>query len=130
MAARSVRNVQVLAAAVAVLFGIATLFAGSRVFMGADPGYPVFRPLLIYNTVMGGAYVAAGVTVWHSVHAGRYAATAVFLLNLLVLVATLAVYRSGGGVAVDSLWAMTFRTAVWLGLFLATAWLVRSRHPE
>ena len=57
---RTIRLVQVGAATIAVLFGIATLFAGGRVLLGSDPGYEVFRPLLIYNTSMGVAYLAAG----------------------------------------------------------------------
>lgn len=127
MAPRTVRIVQILAAAVALLFGVATLFAGGRVLLGSDPGYAVFRPLLIYNTAMGAAYLAAGVTVWRSVNVGRYAAGAIFLLNLLVLLGILVVYRSGGVVAVDSLRAMALRTVVWLALFLAVSWLNRSR---
>jgi hypothetical protein len=127
MAHTTVRIVQTIVAAVAVLFGVATLFAGGRVLLGADPGYEVFRPLLIYNTAMGVAYVAAGVTVWRSVHAGRNAAGGIFLLNFLVLVAILVIDRMGGAVAVDSLRAMTLRTVVWLVLFLGASWLVRSR---
>ena len=127
MAPHAIRIVQILAAAVAVLFGFVTLFAGGRVLLGSDPGYEVFRPLLLYNTAMGAAYLAAGVIVWHSVNAGRYAAGAIFLLNLLVLVGILVVYRSDGAVAVDSLRAMTLRTVVWLVLFLAVSWLVRAR---
>lgn len=123
----TIRVVQTILAAVAVLFGVATLFAGSRVLLGSDPGYEVFRPLLFYNTAMGVAYIAAGVTVWCSVNAGRYAAGVIFLLNLLVLAGILMVYRSGGAVAVDSLRAMTLRTVVWLVLFLGTYWAVRSR---
>ncbi len=125
--ARSERVIQVLAAAIAVLFGIATLFAGSRVLLGADPGYVVFRPLLIYNTIMGVAYLAAGITIWRSLVLGKYAAGAIFLLNILVLLGIILVYRSGGAVAVDSLGAMTLRTVVWLVLFLVTSWLGRSR---
>ena len=44
----------------AVLFGVVTLIAGTRVLAGADPGYRVFLPLLLYNIAMGVAYVAAG----------------------------------------------------------------------
>lgn len=127
MAPHRVRIVQILAAAVAVLFGVATLVAGGRVLLGSDPGYEVFRPLLIYNTAMGVAYLAAGITIWRSVNAGRYAAGAIFLLNLLVLVGLLVVDRSGGAVAVESLRAMTLRTVVWLVLVLAVSWLGRSR---
>lgn len=124
---RPVRAVQMLAAAVAVLFGVATIFAGGRVLLGSDPGYVVFRPLLIYNTAMGVAYLAAGLTIWRSLNRGRYVAGAVFLLNLFVLVGIILIYSSGGAVAMDSLRAMTLRTVVWLGLFLAASWLGRSR---
>jgi hypothetical protein len=37
--------------------------------------------------------------------------------------------RTGRAVAVDSLQAMSFRTAVWMAIFLATAWMVR-RHAD
>lgn len=127
IAPRAVRIVRILAAGIAVLFGVATLFAGSRVLLGSDPGYEVFRPLLLYNTAMGVAYLAAGVALWRNVNAGRYAAGAIFLLNLAVLVAIVVIYRSGGAVAVDSLRAMTLRTVVWLALFIAASWLCRSR---
>jgi hypothetical protein len=124
---RSVRVMQLLAAAIAVLFGVATLFAGGRVLLGSDPGYVVFRPLLIYNTIMGVAYLAAGITIWRSLSVGKYAAGAIFLLNILVLLGIIVVYQSGGAVAVDSLGAMTLRTVVWLVLFLVASWLGRSR---
>lgn len=126
-APRTVRIVRILATGIAVLFGVATIFAGSRVLLGSDPGYEVFRPLLVYNTAMGVAYLAAGIAIWRSVNAGRYAAGAIFLLNLLVLVGIVVLYRSGGAVAVDSLRAMTLRTVVWLALFIAASWLARSR---
>lgn len=128
MSPQTVRIVQIIAAAVAVLFGVATLFAGGRVLLGSDPGYAVFRPLLIFNTAMGIAYLAAGVAVWRSLRTGRYAAGAIFLLNLLVLAGIVLLYRSGGSVAVDSLRAMTLRTVVWLVLFVVVSWLVRSRR--
>jgi hypothetical protein len=127
MAHHTLRIVQAIVAAVAVLFGVATLFAGGRVLLGSDPGYVVFRPLVIYNTAMGVAYLAAGVTVWRNVNAGRNAAGAIFLLNLLVLVGVVVIYRSGDAVAVDSLRAMTLRTVVWLVLWLGASWLVRSQ---
>jgi len=127
LAPRAVRIVQLFLAGFAVVFGIVTVFAGARVLTGTDPGYPVFRPLLVYNTIMGVAYLVAGVTVWRSVDVGRHAAAVVFLLNLLVFVGILVVHRSGGSVAVDSLRAMALRTALWLGIFLATSWIVRIR---
>jgi hypothetical protein len=126
----TIRIVRTIVIAVAVLFGAVTLFAGGQVLLGSDPGYQVFGPLLIFNTAMGLAYLAAGVAVWRSANAGRNAAAAIFLLNLLALVGILVIYRSGGGVAVDSLRAMTFRTVVWLVLFLGASWLVRQQGTE
>jgi hypothetical protein len=127
MAQHTVRIVRTIVIAVAVLFGVVTLFAGGRVLLGFDPGYEVFRPLLIFNTAMGLAYLAAGMATWRSVNAGRNAAGAIFLLNLLVLGGILVIYRSGGAVAVDSLRAMTLRTVVWLALFLGASWLSGGR---
>ncbi len=121
------RIVQALAAGVAILFGIATIFAGGRVLLGADPGYLVFRPLVIFNTVMGVAYAAAGITLWRSAIGGRNAAMVIFLVNLAVLAGIVWLYRSSGGVAVDSLRAMILRTVVWLALLLAASWLARAR---
>ncbi len=112
------------AAAVALLFGVLTVVAGGRVLLGSDPGYVVFRPLLIYNTIMGVAYVAAGVLLLVNPSRGRQAAGAIFLLNLLALIGIVLVYRTGGAVAFDSLRAMSLRTVVWLVIFLAARWLV------
>ena len=110
-------------ALVGILFGIATLVAGTRVLAGADPGYLVFRPLLIFNTAMGLAYLAAGVIAWRSADKGKMASGAIFVLNLLVLGAIGYLYRTGSAVAAESVGAMALRTSVWLGLFLGLAWL-------
>jgi hypothetical protein len=121
---------QRIAAVVAVLFGLATLFAGGRVLMGySDPGYVVYRPLLIYNTAMGIAYVAAGAAIWASRRRGKYAAFAIFVFNLLVLLGVVFLYANGGAVAIDSVRAMAFRTFVWLALFVVLAWKAQRWAP-
>lgn len=115
-----------IASIVAVLFGLLTIVSGSRVLMGSDPGYVVFRPLLVFNTVMGFAYVAAGLAIWQRVRWSVYAAGAIVALNLVMLGVIVSVRASGGGVAVDSLRAMTFRSVVWLVLFAALVWMRRN----
>ncbi|MEJ1395471.1 MAG: hypothetical protein RPU64_14965 [Candidatus Sedimenticola sp. (ex Thyasira tokunagai)] len=55
---------------IAVLFGLLTMFAGTRVLLGSNPGYIVFRPLLIYNAAMGIVYVAAGIIAWRNIKQG------------------------------------------------------------
>lgn len=115
-------------ALVATVFGLATVVAGGRVLAGADPGYVVFRPLVIYNTAMGVAYVLAGVVAWRSLDRGKYVAAIIFVLNLLVLGGIGYLYASGGAVAIDSLRAMTFRTVVWLVLVVGLVWTSAVRH--
>jgi hypothetical protein len=120
---RYMRIIQGVFSFVAALFGLATITAGVRVLAGSDPGYIVFRPLLIYNTAMGLAYVVAGVIAWRSFDRGKYAAATIFVLNFLVLGAIGYLYATGSAVAIDSLRAMILRTVVWLVLFLGLAWM-------
>lgn len=124
------RTTRLIVALVAVVFGIATVVAGGRVLGGGDPGYVVFRPLLIFNTAMGAAYVAAGIVAWRHLDRGRYAAAAILALNVVVLGIIGYFYVTGGGVAIDSVRAMTFRTVVWLVIFLALAWTSRESRAE
>ncbi len=109
----------------AIVFGAITIFAGSRVLTGANPGYVVFMPLLVYNTVMGFVYVGVGAISWRNLNLGRNGAFAILLLNLIVLGAIGVVYASGGEVAIDSLRAMILRTGVWLVIFCGLWWLRR-----
>ncbi|GMU49173.1 MAG: hypothetical protein AMXMBFR31_13990 [Candidatus Desulfobacillus denitrificans] len=124
------RFVRRLCAGIAVAFGAVTLFAGGRVLLGADPGYTVFRPLLVFNTAMGAAYIAAGIAIWRDPTWGRNCAGAIFLLNLLALAGIAAVRSGGGAVAAQSLGAMGFRTAVWLLLFFVLARLAGKRSTN
>jgi hypothetical protein len=119
------RIAQRILASVAVIFGLATIFAGTRVLAGYDPGYIVFRPLLIYNTAMGIVYITAGIIAWHNPKQGKYAATIIFVLNSLALAAVYYLYAKGSAIAVDSLRAMTLRTVVWLALFVGLALISR-----
>ena len=112
-------------AIVAIAFGLATVAAGGRVLAGGDPGYVVSLPLLVFNTVMGVAYIGAGVAAWRNARRGRSAAGAIALLNFLVLLFIVYQYQRGSAVAVDSVRAMTFRTAVWLVLLAAMTLVLR-----
>jgi len=108
-----------------ILFGLATIMAGSRVLLGADPGYLVFRPLLIFNTTMGFVYVAAGIIAWRNVARGKIAAGTIFGLNAVVFGIIGYLHATGAAVAIDSIRAMTLRTTVWLMIFAGLAWAIR-----
>lgn len=115
---------------VALLFGLLTLFAGGRVLFGADPGHVVVQPLLLFNTAMGAAYVAAAMLMRRDLRRGRSAAGMIALLNLTVLGSLLVYSWSGGAVASDSFMAMVLRTVVWTVLFIATGWVLRHQHTD
>jgi len=123
------RRLRAVLALVAAVFGIATLVAGARVLAGADPGYVVFRPLLLYNTAMGAAYLAAAAIAWRSARHGPRAAAAIFALNAAVLAAIAWLRANGDDVARESVGAMTFRTVVWLVILLGLVWARRAERP-
>ncbi len=118
------------AAVIAVLFGLATLGAGVSVLAGADPGYLVFRPLLLFNTAMGLAYVGAGLAMRWRPQAGANAAIVIAALNLLVLAAIVVLHAQGGPVAVDSVRAMTLRAGVWFALALLMHFAIRAARAR
>lgn len=122
-----IRLTQKILSIVAVIFGLVTIIAGTRVLVGSDPGYKVFLPLLLYNTTMGVVYIAAGIITWVNLKRGKYAAAAIFALNILVLGVIGYLYTEISNIAGESVRAMTFRTVVWLVLFLGLTWVYRRK---
>ncbi|MFW5927416.1 MAG: hypothetical protein ACOCSR_05125 [Wenzhouxiangella sp.] len=117
--------VRVLLCGVAAAFGLLTVIAGGRVLLGADPGYVVYQPLLVFNTVMGLLYVAVAVMAWHKPVQGRNGAALIFGLNLLALIGIYVLHAYGAAIALDSLRAMSLRSGVWLVLLAGFWWLAR-----
>lgn len=113
-------------AVIAILFGLASLAAGGSVLAGRDPGYLVYRPLLVFNTIMGLFYMGAGLLAWRGSPAARTAAAGIVGVNALVLAYIVFLYRSGGGAAIDSVRAMVLRTSVWAVLLLLLRWADRA----
>jgi hypothetical protein len=124
---RSLVVLQHFLALVALLFGAATLLAGGRVLGGADPGYTVYQPLLLYNTGMGVAYVGTAFLIWRRLPRAMPASLTIFCLNLLVLIGAGYLLQAGQGVAEQSFQAMVLRTGVWLALLVGVAWLLKRR---
>lgn len=122
-------RVRRIAAAVAILFGIASLGAGGGVLAGRDPGYVVYRPLVMFNTLMGALYIGVGVLLWRRTRPAHLATAGIVVANLLVLAYVMILYRSGGAIAIDSVRAMVLRSGVWLVLLLMVLWS-RSRSPQ
>lgn len=123
------RKVVAAVAIAAVLFGVVTVVAGTRVLLGSDPGYVVYLPLLRFNTLMGFVYAAVGVIAWRNLRLGVYGAAAICILSLAALAAVSYLYTPNGAIAPDSVRAMALRTVVWLALFLVLAWSSRRLPP-
>lgn len=114
---------------VAALFGLATLFEGGGVLLGArSVPYHVVRPVLVFNVAMGFVYLLGAVAALRSAAWGKRVAAFVALANLVVLVAIVALAARGGEVARETLAAMTVRTVVWAVLFAALAAAVRRQR--
>ena len=114
---------------IGIVFGVLTVVAGASVLFGLrDAGYPVFRPLLIFNTVMGPLYILAGALILARRRVGRWSAGLIGLVNLGVLAAIL---MMPGSVADESVAAMTVRAALWLIIYalLSTVPPRRVRDP-
>jgi len=116
-------------AVVAAVFGAATVMAGARVLAGFD-AEDAIQSQLVYNMAMGMAYLAAGVITWHSLRKGMFAAAAILAVNLVLLGRIGYLYAEGNAGAVESLRATTFRTVVWLLMFLGLMWLNHRRHSQ
>ena len=112
---------ELIVALAAALFGVLTVVAGGRVLLGGDPGYVVYRPLLLFNTVMGVVYVGVALLAWRGHRAAVIGASVVAASNLLVLVILGWLFATGAAVAAESLGAMSFRTIAWAVLLAVLA---------
>lgn len=110
---------------VAVLFGFVTIVAGSGVLIGINPGYKVFTPLLVFNTVMGFLYVLAGLLALKNILLASRIALLIVTLNVCVLAVIVYLFSAGHSVALQSVGAMGFRSLLWLALFIALRMVVR-----
>ena len=106
------------AAAIAVLFGVASVLSGGRVLFGdgaAQAGeYVPF--VLWFNFLAGFAYVAAGIALWLRKRWAPLAALALALLTALVFAAFGAHILGGGAFEVRTIAAMSLRTVVWFAI--------------
>lgn len=109
-----------IAAVVAVLFGLLTIWeGGSVVFPGdaesdAENNYVPF--VVWFNFVAGFAYVAAGFGLWFRRAWARRLAFIIFAATLLVFGAFGVHIITGGAYEIRTVIAMTLRATVWGGI--------------
>lgn len=119
-----------IAAAIAVLFGLATIVSGGRALFGGPEARAAVGAavgfVLWFNFVAGFAYVLAGIGLFMR---QRWAAR----LAMLIAASTLAVFAAfgvhvalGGAFEMRTVAAMTLRSALWV-VIAALAW-PQGRH--
>lgn len=110
----------IVAALVALLFGVLTVVSGGRVLFGpaearaAAGNYVPF--VLWFNVLAGFAYVAAGVGLWLWRRWAAWLALGIAVATLLAFAAFGLHVAAGGAFEARTVAAMTLRSAVWVAL--------------
>ena len=111
------------ASILAIMLGLLSMVEGGRVLLGLSiPGYTVHRWLVWYNVVMGGVSVIAGVGIWKAQEWNRSLAVNILALHAIVLVSLFGLKQMGQDIAMQSLFAMTFRTFTWIVINSLVRW--------
>ena len=118
------RNKHRLAALLALVIGLLTVVEGGIVLLGIETKpYPVLPWLLRYNVAMGFVSLAAGYGLWRERGWAAMLSRMVLACHGLVFLTLVGMHPLGMTVAVNSIMAMLFRTAIWIGIMM----LIESR---
>jgi hypothetical protein len=111
------RNKHRLAALIALVIGLLTIVEGGIVLLGIETKpYPVLPWLLRYNVLMGFVSLAAGHGLWREQGWAGTLSRTVLACHGAVFLLLLGMHLLGKTVAVQSIGAMLFRTAIWTGI--------------
>jgi len=113
-----------LAALLALVIGLLTIVEGGIVLLGLETKpYPVLPWLLRYNVAMGFVSLATGYGLWREQGWAGKLSRIVLACHAAVFLSLVGMHLLGKTVAVKSIMAMLFRTAIWVGIVM----LIRSR---
>lgn len=129
-------RIQIAAAVVAVVFGLATIASGSSVLFGPEQvrgaaGH-VVPYVLRFNFLTGFVYVAAGIGLWQARQWGLWLSGGLTLALAVVFAFFMEHIATGGSFEMRTLYALVLRFTLW-GLITIVAYrLVRRRNaaPE
>lgn len=103
-----------LGAALGIFLGVMSMVAGGIVLLGlAEPGYAVTAVLLGYNAAMGAVSLVVGIGLWQGRAWAVKGVWGIIGLHAFVFVGLMGWRAAGGGVALQSIGAMGFRTLAW-----------------
>ncbi|MEK6745219.1 MAG: hypothetical protein AABZ15_16510 [Nitrospirota bacterium] len=106
-----------IASLLALIIGLLTVVEGGIVLLGLETKpYPVLPWLLRYNVAMGFVSLAAGHGLWREQGWAGKLSRIVLACHGLVFLSLACMHLLGKTVAVQSIGAMLFRTAIWTGI--------------
>lgn len=112
------KNLHKIASILALIIGVMSVFAGSKVLLGFDlKNYNVLNWLVIYNVIFGIISIAASYLIWKRHLIAKKAI--VFVLSAHTII-VLYLNFFNETVASESIKAMSFRISVWIIIFLLT----------
>jgi len=116
------------AAVLGIMVGLLTITEGGRVLLGlSTPAYTVLPWLVWYNVAMGAVSVAAGVGFWMRRSWSIDLGVNILALHAVVFAGLLAMRQMGQPVAAVSLFAMLFRTFLWIVIVSLVKWKRQDR---
>jgi hypothetical protein len=122
------------AAAVAIVFGLATIKEGGTVLFGGEAARReagAYVPFVLwFNFLAGFAYVAAGIGLWLHRRWGTALAILIAAATLLTYFAFGLHVASGGAFEMRTVVAMALRTAVWIAISAAAYRWIGLRDPQ
>lgn len=110
------KTLRKIGAILALLIGVMSVFAGSKVLLGIDAkDYNVLTGLVVYNVVMGVVSILAAYFLWKATNFGKLLVWFVLFAHLMVF---LYLNFFNEAVANESKKAMLFRISMWIVIAL------------
>lgn len=110
------------------MVGLLTVTEGGRVLLGLMvPEYTVLPWLVWYNVAMGVVSVAAGVGIWLGRSWSIDLGVNILVFHAIVFAGLLGMQKFGQPVAMVSIFAMLFRTFIWIIIVSLVKWKRQGR---
>jgi len=112
------KNLNKIAAALALFIGVMSVFAGSKVLLGIDTkDYTILNWLVQYNVIFGVISIIAAYLIWKN---NLFSKKIVVFILVTHTCMALYLYFFNESVALESIKAMGFRTSLWIVISLLT----------
>lgn len=110
---------RIIAIILGLVISVPTIIEGGSVLIGrSEPDQVVLKWLVIYNVLV--AFISFNIVfiIWLKKKIAITLSLIISLLHLSVFLILVGIYNTSGEVAVKSIYAMLFRTCIWIGVFL------------